>query len=83
MLDDDHPTDSPRKYLITLAAVAQKNGLKSGIFFDLKPPAARKALQNAIDTLNFDSTIKMGFDPTHLEPTGLTIAQAKAGKRPA
>ena len=82
MLDDDHPTDMSRKYLITLASVAKKNGLNSGIFFDLKPPAARTKLQKAIDALDFDPSIKMGFDPTHLEPTGITIAQAKAGKRP-
>ena len=82
MLDDDNPIDPPRKYLITLASVAQKNGLHSGIFFDLKPDAARKKLQKAIDNLNFATSIKMGFDPTHLEPTGITIAQAKSGKRP-
>ncbi len=80
MLDDDHPVGPvTRKYLITLASVAQKHKLHSGIFFDCPD---RKALQAAIDALNFDTHIKMGFDPTHLEPTGLTIAEAKAGKRP-
>lgn len=83
MLDDDHPDETvSRKYLITLAAVAQKNGLHSGIFFDLKPPNARTILQHAIDDLNFDNKIKIGFDPTHLEATGLSIDDAKAGKRP-
>lgn len=83
MLDDDHPDETvSRKYLITLASVAQSHGLHSGIFFDLKPPVARQALQDAIDNLNFDSKIKIGFDPTHLEATGLTIAEAGAGKRP-
>jgi hypothetical protein len=83
MLDDDHPDETvSRKYLITLASIGQKHGLGSGIFFDLKPPAARKALQDAIDEHDFDSKIKIGFDPTHLETTGVTIAQAKAGKRP-
>jgi hypothetical protein len=83
MLDDDHPlTTPPRKYLITLASVAQKHGLHSGIFFRLKTAPERKALQDAIDSLNFDPKIRIGFDPTHLEPTGLTIAQAKAGTRP-
>jgi len=83
ILDDDHPGNTvPRKYLITLASVAQKHGLHSGIFFSLKTDAERKALQVAIDTLNFDPKIKMGFDPTHLESTGLTIAGAKGGKRP-
>jgi hypothetical protein len=83
MLDDDHPDETvSRKYLITLASIGQKHGLASGIFFDLKPPAARKALQDAIDEHNFDKNIKIGFDPTHLEATGLSIADAKAGKRP-
>ena len=45
-------------------------------------PAARKALQDAIDAHDFNSEIKIGFDPTHIETTGLTIAEAQAGKRP-
>jgi len=84
VLDDDHPDETvSRKYLITLASLAQKHGLRSGIFFDAGPPAARAALQDAIDHLNFDSRIQIGFDPTHLEPTGITIDEARAGKRPA
>jgi len=85
VLDDDHPVGNvPRKYLITLASVAQKHGLHSGIFFFKKepPPGTRQALQAAVDALNFDPHITIGFDPTHLEPIGLTIAEAKAGKRP-
>ena len=84
LLDDDSPLEPSRKYVITLASVAQKNGLHSGIFFfkTEPPPGTRQALQVAIDALNFDSHIAIGFDPTHLEPTGLTIAEAKAGKRP-
>ena len=82
VLDDDHPLAPPRKYVITLASVAQKRQLHSGIFFRLKTAAERKALQDAIDSLDSDLKIRIGFDPTHLEPTGLTIAQAKAGVRP-
>ena len=82
LLDDDHPLAPPRKYVITLASVAQKRQLHSGIFFRLKTAAERKALQDAIDSLDSDLKIRIGFDPTHLEPTGLTIAQAKAGIRP-
>jgi hypothetical protein len=86
MLDDDHPVGPvPRRYLITLASVGKKHGLHSGIFFFKlePPPGTREALQAAIDNLNFDPHIVMGFDPTHLEATGLTIAQAQAGQRPA
>jgi hypothetical protein len=86
LLDDDAPVAGSRKYFITLASVAQKNGLHSGIFFGLKPkanrPALRLALQKAIDNLDFKPSVTIGFDPTHLEPTGLTIAEAEAGERP-
>ena len=82
LLDDDSPLSPGRKYLITLASVAKKQGLNSGIFFRLKTAAERKALQDAIDNLNFDLKIRIGFDPTHLEPTGITIAAAKNGDRP-
>lgn len=85
LLDDDHPGENvSRKYLITLASVAQKHGLKSGIFFfkSEPPPGTREKLKAAVDALNFDPHIVIGFDPTHIETTGVTIAQAKAGKRP-
>lgn len=85
MLDDDHPGENvPRKYLITLASVAQRHGLRSGIFFFKREPrpGTRQALQAAVDSLNFDPHITIGFDPTHLQPTGLTIDEAKAGQRP-
>ena len=85
MLDDDHPVSGvPRKYLITLASIAKKHGLHSGIFFFKvePPPGTREALRAAVDNLDFSPRIKIGFDPTHLEATGVTIAQAKDGARP-
>ena len=88
LIDDDHPLSSGRKYVITLAAIAQRHGLHSGIFFfSGKLPAARRTalkadLQKAIDAGNVDPKVKIGFDPTHIEATGVTIAAAKAGKRP-
>jgi hypothetical protein len=83
LLDDDHPLSPPRKYSITLAHVAQQHQLHSGIFFRLRTGPEREALQNAIDNLDFSPRVRIGFDPTHLEPAGMTIAQAKAGDRPA
>jgi hypothetical protein len=82
LLEDDHPLSPTRKYIITLAHIAQKHQLHSGIFFRLKTAPEREALQNAIDKLDFNPKIRIGFDPTHLEPAGMTIAQAKAGQRP-
>lgn len=82
LIDDDDPNHSGRRYVITLAKIAQKHGLNSGIFFDVKPPARRELLKKAIERLDFDPKIQIGFDPTHIEATGVTIAGAKGGARP-
>lgn len=82
LLDDDHPTTPPRKYLIRLAAVARAHGLQTGILFGL-PAALRKGVERAIEENDFSAEVKIGFDPTHLEVVGMSIAEAKAGERPS
>src|SRR5262245_19127281 len=47
LLDDDSPLSPSRKYVITLASVAQKQKLHSGIFFRLETTAEKNALQAA------------------------------------
>jgi hypothetical protein len=81
LLDDDKPLNPSRKYIILLAAAAQAHGLHPGSFFGL-PSALRKGLRKAIDERDFDPKIKIGFDPTHIEVSDISIAQAKAGQRP-
>ncbi|MEK6299470.1 MAG: hypothetical protein AABO41_02015 [Acidobacteriota bacterium] len=81
LLDDDRPLSPNREYLIRLAATAQAQGLQTGIFFGL-PQALRRGLSEAIASLDFNPAIKIGFDPTHVEVKGISIAEAKAGKRP-
>lgn len=81
LLDDDKPLSPSRKYIILLAEAAQKHGLHPGSFFGL-PAALKKGLNKAIEEHNFSTQVKIGFDPTHIEATGLSIAEAKAGKRP-
>lgn len=81
LLDDDHPLDPRREYLIRLAATAEAQGLQTGIFFGL-PQALRGGLRQAIANLDFNTAVKIGFDPTHVEVAGISISEAKAGKRP-
>lgn len=81
LLDDDHPTNPPRRYLIRLAAVASAHALQTGIFFGLPDPL-RDGLRRAIMESDFSKGVKIGFDPTHVEVTGISIAEAKAGNRP-
>ena len=82
LLDDSKPLNPSREYLIRLAAAADARGLRTGIFFGL-PVVLRAGLQQAITNLDFNPSVKIGFDPTHVEVTGITIAEAKAGKRPS
>jgi len=82
LLDDDKPLNPSRRYIILLAAAAQAHGLHPGSFFGL-PQSLRKGLSQAIEDRNFDANIKIGFDPTHIEVSNISIADARAGQRPA
>jgi hypothetical protein len=81
MLDDDHPAQEGSEYLLRLAAAAKKQGLVTGIRWGL-PQKLRDAIDDAIATQSWKASVKIGWDPAHVEPTGITPAEAKAGRRP-
>jgi hypothetical protein len=83
LLDDDFPLDSRRSYLIRLAAIAEKHGLMTGIRFGLKTAKLKKAVDTAIADELWEAPIKIGWDPTHVQPAGLTVTDAEQGLRPA
>ncbi len=82
MLDDDHPAQEGSAYLLRLAAAAEANGLVTGIRWGL-PQNLRSAIDAAISNQNWTAPVKIGWDPAHVESTGITPGQAKAGQRPA
>ncbi len=81
MLDDDHPAQEGKEYLLRLAAAAEKQGLVTGIRWGV-PTKLVGAIDTAIANKDWKAPVKVGWDPTHCQPTGLTPAEAKAGKRP-
>jgi len=81
MLDDDAPTAPGTAYLLHLAAAAEGEGLTTGIQWGL-PKALAAAIDTAIAGRDWSASVKVGWDPTHVQPTGITPAEAKAGKRP-
>jgi hypothetical protein len=81
LLDDDAPLTPGKPYLLRLAAAAGHAGLQTGIRWGLNTALAR-AIDQAIVDREWQAPVKIGWDPTHLEPTGLTVAQARAGQRP-
>lgn len=81
VLDDDHPLAPPTRYLLALAIAARAEGLETGILWDLRA-SLKAGVEAAIAAKDIDRAVKVGFDPTHLQPVGITIAQVKSGKRP-
>lgn len=82
LLDDDSPLSPGKSYLLQLAAAAEKAGLITGIRWGV-PGKLVKAINQAIAAKDWNANVKVGWDPTHVQLTGITVAEAKAGKRPA
>ena len=82
LLDDDAPLAASRQYTLKLAAAAEAEGLISGVRWGL-PQKLRDAIDVAIANQDWEAPVKFGWDPLHVEPTGITVAEARAGKRPA
>lgn len=81
LLDDDNPLNSKKSYLLQLAAAAQQAGLITGIRWGV-PAKLLAGLEQAIAEGDWNASVKIGWDPTHVQPVGLTVAEARAGKRP-
>jgi hypothetical protein len=82
LLDDNSPLRPSSNYLLRLAAAAERNGLTTGVRWGL-PRNLANAINTAIANQNWTAQVKVGWDPTHIESTGITVAQAKQGLRPA
>jgi len=82
LIDDDFPLNSRHDYLLHLAAAAALVTCQTGIRWGL-PDALRAAIDAAIAARDWNAKLKIGWDPTHVEPTDVTVAEARSGKRPA
>ncbi|MDZ4800932.1 MAG: hypothetical protein SGI92_22465 [Bryobacteraceae bacterium] len=82
LLDDNKPLSPSTSYLLQLARAARRQGLETGILWGL-PAILQQGVNDAIDAQDFQAAVKVGWDPTHIQPTGITVAQAKSGQRPA
>ncbi len=81
ILDDNNLFGTKTDYILRLAAAAERNGLITGIRWGLSD-AYSKAIDNAIASQAWNLPIHVGWDPLHVEIAGLTIPEAKMGKRP-
>ena len=78
--DDDRLEQVKVDFMLHLAAAAQAQGLTTGIRWELKDEDS-VLIDIALQNENWDARIRVGFDPLHVEPTGITIQEAKDGKR--
>lgn len=81
LLNDDQPLNPSKRYLMALAIEADQLGLETGITWGL-PRATKAKLVAAIKAGDVNYSGKIGWDPTHTQPKGFTIAQARMGLRP-
>lgn len=81
MLDDDTPLAAGKPYLLQLAAAAEAQGLVTGVRWGV-PKKLAEAIDAAIESETWDADVKIGWDPTHVQPTDVTVAEARGGKRP-
>lgn len=81
ILDDDRPTTGKLDFMLHLAAAAEASGLTTGIRWDLAD-ADSVLIDIALQNKHWDAKVRVGWDPLHVEPVGITIMEAKGGKRP-
>ncbi len=74
--------DAGRAFWIALGAAARTEGLNWGGYFGLHAePALKARLDQALRELDADPSIKLGWDPAHVEARDLSLSEAWAGTR--
>jgi len=79
--DDDLLQKVKVNFMLRLAAAAEANGLITGIRWDL-PDEDSVLIGIALQNKNWDAKIRVGWDPLHVEVTGMTTQEAREGRRP-
>lgn len=84
VIDDDDPleSDTDRTYLLQVAAAARQAKCVSGVLWGI-PPAMQGPTNAAIEKRDWKAQVRIGWDPCHVQAADVTVAQAKAGKRPS
>jgi hypothetical protein len=67
-------------FWLKLASSAQSHDLDSGIYWGLSE-ARRKMLRDVIESKQWNAQPRLGWDTAHVQVRGLSLVQAKAGKR--
>lgn len=77
MVERIDQTSTRPEYAVALSRLATANGLQTGMLWglmDFERPAVERAIQNRSQPV--DRYLKLGWDPSHLEPLNLSLADA-------
>jgi hypothetical protein len=80
--DDDRLEKVKVDFMLHLASAAEAQGLTTGIRWDLADEDS-VLIDIALQNKNWDAKVRVGWDPLHVEPTGITLQEAKDGRRPS
>lgn len=81
IVDIRYAWNAPSRYWLQLASSAEAHGMQTGIRWGLSTP--KRAIINAlIRSKDWSAKYALGWDAAHTEVVGISLAQAKAGKRP-
>jgi hypothetical protein len=81
LVDNRYFWQTGNDFSLMQASSSQSHGLWTGIRWDL-PKADRQRIDLLIAVKDWKARYRRGYDPGHSQVTGLTYAQARAGKRP-
>jgi hypothetical protein len=78
--DDDRLEKVKVDFMLHLAAAAEAQSLTTGIRWDLADEDS-VLIDIALKHKNWDAKLRVGWDPLHVEPVGITPEEAKNGRR--
>jgi hypothetical protein len=81
LLDDDSPVNPRQAYVMRLAIEARALHLETGLLWGLAD-GPRYRLEEAIKNGRYDWVGPRGWDPLHVQPSDVSLLQAKHGLRP-
>lgn len=79
--DDDRLDKVKVDFMLHLAAAAEANELITGIRWDLKDEDS-VLIDIALQNKNWNAKVRVGWDPLHVEVTGMRPQEAREGRRP-
>lgn len=81
LYDDDRPLNPTTGYLLRLSGAAWGRNLGTGVLWGLTQ-RQRQLVTNAVNAQEWSREVRLGWDAWHIEPRGLSAAQARRGARP-